>query len=40
MVGKAERFMQTMLREWAYAIAYRTSEERREVLPSLLRYYN
>jgi len=22
--GKAERFIQTMLREWAYAIAYRT----------------
>ncbi len=38
--GKAERFIQTMLREWAYAIAYRTSEERREALPAWLRYYN
>jgi len=27
--GKAERFIQTSLREWAYARAYNTSEERR-----------
>ncbi len=27
--GKAERFIQTMLREWAYAIAYRSSDQRR-----------
>ncbi len=26
--GKAERFIQTALREWAYARSYRTSEER------------
>jgi transposase InsO family protein len=38
--GKAERFIQTMLREWAYAIAYRTSDERRAALPAWLRYYN
>ena len=38
--GKAERFIQTMLREWAYAIAYRTSDERRDVLPACLKYYN
>jgi transposase InsO family protein len=38
--GKAERFIQTMLREWAYAVAYRTSDERRDALPAWLRYYN
>ena len=38
--GKAERFIQTMLREWAYAIAYRTSDERRDALGAWLRYYN
>ena len=26
--GKAERFVQTSLREWAYARAYNTSDER------------
>jgi transposase InsO family protein len=26
--GKAERFIQTSLREWAYARAYNTSDER------------
>jgi transposase InsO family protein len=38
--GKAERFIQTMLREWAYAIAYRDSEERMLALSAWLRYYN
>jgi len=38
--GKAERFIQTMLHEWAYAIAYRTSDERSLALPAWLRYYN
>lgn len=38
--GKAERFIQTLLREWAYAIAYRTSSERLLALPAWLRYYN
>lgn len=38
--GKAERFIQTLLREWAYAIAYRNSEERLSTLPAWLRYYN
>ncbi len=28
--GKAERFIQTMLREWAYAAVYRTSDHRAE----------
>jgi transposase InsO family protein len=31
--GKAERFVQTSLREWAYARAYNTSEERAAELP-------
>jgi hypothetical protein len=26
--GKAERFIQTVLREWAYAFAYPTSQRR------------
>jgi transposase InsO family protein len=38
--GKAERFIQTMLREWAYAATYRTSDHRRRALPAWLRYYN
>lgn len=38
--GKAERFIQTMLREWAYAIAYRSSDERRAAFKAWLRYYN
>jgi len=31
--GKAERFIQTSLREWAYARAYSTSDERTAELP-------
>jgi transposase InsO family protein len=38
--GKAERFIQTLLREWAYAQAYPTSQERRSALRGWLRYYN
>jgi transposase InsO family protein len=38
--GKAERFIQTLVREWAYAAAYLTSEVRARVLPRWLRYYN
>lgn len=38
--GKAERFIQTMLREWAYGRIYRSSHERARVLPRWLRYYN
>jgi transposase InsO family protein len=38
--GKAERFIQTMLREWAYAQTYRNSEHRRTVLPRWLHHYN
>src|SRR6202047_5195086 len=32
--GKAERFIQTALREWAYAQAYPTSERRAQELPA------
>jgi len=38
--GKAERFIQTLLREWAYAVAYLTSDSRARVLPRWLRHYN
>jgi transposase InsO family protein len=38
--GKAERFIQTALREWAYAQAYPTSERRAEELPIWLHRYN
>lgn len=38
--GKAERFIQTMLREWAYAKPYRTSGWRRRALKPWLGYYN
>jgi transposase InsO family protein len=38
--GKAERFIQTALREWAYAIAYPTSDHRAAELPVWLHRYN
>jgi len=38
--GKAERFVQTSLREWAYAKAYNTSDQRRRELPAFLFRYN
>ena len=38
--GKAERFIQTALREWAYAATYQTSEQRRESLHDWLHHYN
>jgi len=38
--GKAERFIQTSLREWAYAQAYPTSDRRAEQLPIWLHRYN
>lgn len=38
--GKAERFIQTSLREWAYARAYNTSQERAAELPRWLHRYN
>lgn len=38
--GKAERFIQTAIREWAYATAFETSDQRREELPRWLHRYN
>ena len=38
--GKAERFIQTSLREWAYARAYNTSDERTAELSRWLHRYN
>jgi len=38
--GKAERFIQTALREWAYAQAYQSSDRRAEELPVWLHRYN
>jgi transposase InsO family protein len=38
--GKAERFIKTMLAEWAYVAAYASSRERTGVLQRWLRYYN
>jgi transposase InsO family protein len=37
---KAERFIQTALREWAYAQAYPTSDRRADELPIWLHRYN
>jgi transposase InsO family protein len=38
--GKVERFVQTSLREWAYAKAYETSQQRRDELGAFLFNYN
>ena len=38
--GKAERFIQTLLNEWAYARIYGSSRERAQALPPYLQRYN
>jgi transposase InsO family protein len=38
--GKAERFIQTMLREWAYGRLFESSRERARALPFWLSHYN
>jgi len=38
--GKVERFHQTMAREWAYGLAYRSHRERNQALPHWLEHYN
>ena len=38
--GKAERFIGTLVREWAYARAYRSNSERLEALPGFVDFYN
>ena len=38
--GKAERFIQTLMREWAYALPFKTSDRRNDDLPRWLAWYN
>lgn len=38
--GKAERFIKTLLAEWAYGRPYRTNDERLEALPGWVEHYN
>jgi len=38
--GKVERYQQTLQREWAYAMAYASSDARRASLPHWVRHYN
>jgi transposase InsO family protein len=38
--GKAERFNQTLLREWAYARRYDTNQDRLDALPAFVERYN
>ena len=38
--GKVERFHQTMAREWAYGLAYRSHHQRNQALPHWLNHYN
>jgi hypothetical protein len=36
----AERFIQTLINEWAYGRLYRTNAERLDALPGWVAYYN
>jgi transposase InsO family protein len=38
--GKVERFHQTMAREWAYGLAYKSHRQRNQALPHWLNHYN
>ena len=38
--GKAERFIQTLCREWAYGMPFQNSEERNQWLPRYIAIYN
>jgi transposase InsO family protein len=38
--GKAERFIQTLCREWSYSMPFQNSEERNRWLPRYLSIYN
>ncbi len=38
--GKAECFIQTTIREWAYARAYQSSQQRKTILPQWTHMYN
>jgi transposase InsO family protein len=38
--GKVERFHQTMAREWAYGLSYRSHRQPNQALPHWLEHYN
>ena len=38
--GTAERFIKTMLQDWAYAVPYGFSDSRNRQLPRWLKHYN
>jgi transposase InsO family protein len=38
--GKAERFIGTLVREWAYSMTYRSNSERLDALPGFVDFYN
>lgn len=38
--GKAERFIQSALREWAYGVTYQSSNQRTKALAAWLHHYN
>jgi transposase InsO family protein len=38
--GKVERFHQTLMREWAYALEYASSDARHQALPHWIDHYN
>jgi transposase InsO family protein len=38
--GKAERFIQTLIRSWAYGCAYSNSAKRTQALPAWVHHYN
>jgi transposase InsO family protein len=38
--GKAERFIQSALREWAYGRRYENSEQRQQALAAWTHFYN
>ena len=38
--GKVEPFHQTMAREWAYGLSYRSHRQRNQALPHWLNHYN
>jgi transposase InsO family protein len=38
--GKAERLIQTALREWAYGPTWQSSDERNQALSAWLHFYN
>jgi transposase InsO family protein len=38
--GKAERFIQTLINEWAYGRPYRSNQERLDALPVFVDFYN